>query len=170
MDKDILDQAGRVSLGFVDKGCPEFDRCESDEAEIGFLGFVVACGDTPPVLEFVEQSLDQVAPLVFGAIVRGAIAPIDLGRDHRLDACSLDLLTDRIGIITPVSQEGLYPVLDHAKQRSEALHIVRLSGCQHEAEREASGIASCVEFGGEAAARSAEPLCLLSPLFKPTAQ
>ena len=56
------------------------------------------------------------------------------------------------------------------EQRSEALHIVRLSRCQHEAERETSGIAPGVELGGEAAARSTKRLGLLSPLFMPTAQ
>ena len=66
--------------------------------------------------------------------MRDGVAPIDLGRDHRLDACRLDLLADRIGIVSPISQEGLDPVFDHTEQRSEALHIVRLSRCQHEAE------------------------------------
>lgn len=102
--------------------------------------------------------------------MRGGIAPVDLGRDHRLDARCLDLLADCIGIVSPISQEGLDPVGYHAEQRSEALHIVCLPRCQHEAEGQASGIASGVELGGEAAARSAKALGLLSPLFMPTAQ
>jgi hypothetical protein len=58
----------------------------------------------------------------------GTVAPVDLGRDHRLGACGLDFLADRIGIVSPISQEGLDPIGYHAEQRSEALHIVRLSG------------------------------------------
>lgn len=135
-----------------------------------FFGFVVAGRHPAPVLEFVEQSLDQIAPFVFRAVVRGGIAPVDLGRDHRLDACGLDLLADRVGIISPIRQEGLDPVCYHAEQRGEALHVVGLPRCQHEAEGEASGIAPRVELGGEAAARSAKRLGLLSPLFMPTAQ
>ena len=108
--------------------------------------------------------------LVFRAIMRGGITPARLGRDHRLDARRLNLFADRIGIVSPISQEGLDPVSYHAEQRCEALHIVRLPRCQHEAEGQASGIAPCVELGGEAAARSAKRLGLLSPLFMPTAQ
>ena len=100
----------------------------------------------------------------------GGIAPVALGRDHRLDASRLDLLADGIGIVSPIGQEGLDPVGYHAEQWSKALHIVGLSRCQHEAERETSGIAPCVELGGEAASRSAKRLGLLSPLFMPTAQ
>lgn len=98
----------------------------------------------------------------------GGIAPVDLGPDHRRDTCCFDLLADHIGIVAPISQKSLDPAVYHAEQRSEALHIVGLSGCQHEAEREASGIAPCVELGGEAASRSAKRLGLLSPLFMPT--
>ncbi len=102
--------------------------------------------------------------------MRGGVETVDLGRDHRLSVCGLDLLADCIGIVSPIGQEGLDPVGYHAEQRSKALHIMRLSRCQHEAGREASGIASRVELGGEAAARSAKRPGLLSPLFMPTAQ
>jgi len=102
--------------------------------------------------------------------VRGWIAPVGLGRDHRLDASGLDFLADCIGIVAPIRQEGLDPVGYHAEQRSKALHIMRLPRCQHEAEGQASGIAPRVELGGEAPARSAKRLGLLSPLFMPTAQ
>lgn len=64
--------------------------------------------------------------------MRGGIAPVDLSRDHRFRTGCLDLLADRIGIIAPISQEGLDPVGYHAEQWSEALHIVRLSRCQNE--------------------------------------
>ena len=154
----------------MDKGYPKFDGSESDEAEVGFLGFVVAGGDPAPVLQFVEQPLDQVAPAVFRAVMRGRRAAVGFGGDHRFQAGGSDLVADGIGIVAAIGKERFDPIIDHPEQRSEALHIVCLAGCQHEAERKAPGIAPGVEFGGEAAARPAEPLCLLSPLFMPTAQ
>lgn len=78
----------------MEKGYPLFDRGESDEAEIGFLGFVVAGGDAPPVLELAEQALDEVAPAIFLAIMRDGCAPVASGGDDRLDACCDDLRTD----------------------------------------------------------------------------
>jgi hypothetical protein len=47
---------------------------------------------------------------------------------------------------------------------------VRFSTRQDEAERAALGVATGVELGGEAAARSAKRLGFLSPLFMPAAQ
>lgn len=103
--------------------------------------------------------------LYFCAVVRGGVAPVDFGRDR-----CLDFLADRIGIVSSISQKGRDLVGYHAEQRSAALHIMRLSRCQHEAEREASSIASGVELGVEAASRLTKRLGLLSPLFMPTAQ
>lgn len=48
-------------LGPVDKAEPDFDRGEVDEGEEAFGGLVVACGDAPGVLQFVEEALDLVA-------------------------------------------------------------------------------------------------------------
>jgi hypothetical protein len=85
--------------------------------------------------------------------MRGEVAPVDLCRDQRLDP-----LSDCIGIVAPISQEGLDPIGYHAEKRDEALHIVRLAACQREAKREASGITTRLEFGGEPTARSANRL------------
>src|SRR3546814_9324645 len=102
----------------------------------------------------------------YPTLFRSGSATVDLGRDYRPYTGCLDLLADGVGIVAPISQEGPDPVANHAEQRSKALHIVRLSGRQHEAEREASGVASGVELGGEAASRTAKRLGLLSPLFR----
>lgn len=40
------------------------------------FGLVVADGNAPPVFERAEQSLDEIAPAVFGAIVRDGYAAI----------------------------------------------------------------------------------------------
>jgi len=50
------------------------------------------------------------------------------------------------------------------------MDVVRLAGRQDEAEGPAVSVASGMELGGEATARSAKPLVLLIPLFSPTAQ
>ncbi len=110
----------------MDKGYPEFDRCDGDEARVGLFGFVVAGGDPAPVLEFVEQPLDEIAPFVFGPVVRDAVKTIALCRDHRFDACGGDFLADSIGIIAAICEERLNAVGHHAEQRCKALHIVLL--------------------------------------------
>tara|TARA_A100001391_G_scaffold44547_1_gene25983 strand:- start:1287 stop:1592 length:306 start_codon:yes stop_codon:yes gene_type:complete len=75
--------------GFEDKGYPEFSRGEYDEAEIGFLGLVVAGGESAQVLEPVEEALDQVAP-------------VDLCQDRCLGTCSFDPFAACVGIAAPI--------------------------------------------------------------------
>ena len=156
--------------GRVDEGYPQFDWGECDEAEVGFTGLVVAGGDAAPVLELAEQTRDQIAPAMFLAVMWDRYPAVALGRDDRLDAGSGDLGTDGIGVVTFVGKQRLDAVGHHPEQRAKALDIMRLAGRQHEPERPAVTVASGVEFGGEATARSAKPLVLLIPLFSPTAQ
>lgn len=98
------------------------------------------------------------------------LASIALGRDDGFDFGFRQFLPDNIGVIALVGQHRLDLVGDHAQQRAKALDIVGLSRCQDKAERAAFGVAPGVEFGTEAAARSAKRLGFLSPLFMPTAQ
>ena len=55
MNINVSDSQTITPLGLVDKGYPEFDGCECDEAEVGFLGLVVACRDPAPVLEWLNS-------------------------------------------------------------------------------------------------------------------
>ena len=90
--------------------------------------------------------------------------------DHSLDFGLGQFLTDGVGVVALVRQQRLDSIREHAEQRAEAMDIVRLAGRQHEPERATFGVASSVELGGEAAARSAKRLGLLIPFFSPTAQ
>ena len=73
---------------------------------MGFFGFVLASGNPAPVLQLVEQTLDQVAPAVFLSVVRDWVAAVALRGDQRFDAGSGDLLADGIGIIAAIGQDA----------------------------------------------------------------
>jgi len=92
------------NLGFVDKWYPLECRHEPDEAKICFLGFVISGGDASPVLEFIEQALDEIAPAVFGSIVKEKSAAVAFGRDDGFDFGLGKLLANDVGIITFVCQ------------------------------------------------------------------
>lgn len=102
--------------------------------------------------------------------MRDRLAPVALGGDDRFDVGFRQFLTDGVDVIALVGQQRLNLVCDHAEQRTEALDVVGLPWCQDKSERAAFGIASGVEFGAEATARSAKRLGLLIPFFMPTAQ
>lgn len=98
------------------------------------------------------------------------VAPVALGRYDSLNIGAGDLFANGVSVIALVGEECIDPVGNHPEQRCKTLGIVRLSGRQDEAKRPPLCIASGMELGGEAAARSAKRLGLLSPLFMPTAQ
>ncbi len=100
---------------------------------------------------------------------RRALA-VALCRNDGLDPSLRQLLANDVGIVALVGQQGFNFVGDHPQQRHEAVDIVRFSTRQDEAERAALSVATGVELGGEAAARSAKRLGFLSPLFMPAAQ
>ncbi len=134
------------------------------------LAGVVSVCDPAPVLELVEQALDEVAPAILSPVVRRGRFAIAFGGDDGLDPGPGDLVADGIGIIALVRQERLDLVGNHPEERRKTIDVVGLAGRQYEAERAAFGIAPGVEFGGEATTRSAKRLGFLSPLFMPTAQ
>src|SRR5690606_34845827 len=98
------------------------------------------------------------------------LASVAFRGDDSLNARAGNLVANGIRIIAPVGEEGLDPVGNHPEQGCKALSVVRLPGRQDEAERSPLRIASGMELGGEAAARSAKRLGRLRPLFMPTAQ
>lgn len=102
--------------------------------------------------------------------MRHGRAPVALGRDDSLDIGFRQLLADGICVISLVGQQRLDLVSNHSEERAKALDIMGLPRRQDKAERAAFGVAPGVEFGAEAAARSAKRLGFLSPLFIPTAQ
>nr|GFC83865.1 hypothetical protein [Tanacetum cinerariifolium] len=151
-------------------GSVESTKREADEAEVRGSGFVIAGGDASPVLELAEELLDPAAQAILPSVVQGGMVSPPLGGDHRLDAMKGDLGPDCVGVVTAVGQQRFHLAGDHAEQGTEALHVMRLARCQHEAKWTSFAIASGVELGGEAAARAAERLSRPSPFFMPTAQ
>lgn len=95
---------------------------------------------------------------------------VALGGDNGFDFGLGKFFADGVAVIAFVAKERLDLVADHPEEWRKTVDVVRLSRRQDEAERAALGIASGMEFGGEAAPRSAKRLGFLSPLFMPTAQ
>lgn len=98
------------------------------------------------------------------------MAAAAFGRNDGLHAGGGYLGADGVGIVATIGKEGFDAIADHPEKRREAMNIVRLAGRHDEAERPALAVATSVELGGEAAARTAEPLRLLGPFFMSTAQ
>ncbi len=86
---------------------PETGGYQLDEPQITCCSLVVPRGDPPSVLEFVDTAFDQIAQRV-QEIVDGFRTLAGLsGRDNRCAAALLDVFSDMVGIIAPISHENL---------------------------------------------------------------
>ena len=85
---------------------------------------------------------------------------------HRpVQVCAVSTLLGVLAVDVLVSREQRVDAVgDHAHQWAKALRVMRLPRRQDEGERATSDIATGVEFGGEAAARSTETV-ICTPLF-----
>ena len=103
----------------MDKGHTEFNWSECYEAEVELYGFGITGGDPAPVLQLIEELLDQVAPAVFYTSVRLALAGMTAS------AGSGVLLKDGSGVVAAVSEKRFDLITDHSEQRHKAVNVVR---------------------------------------------
>jgi hypothetical protein len=137
------------------------DQVES--GEIVACGFLVSGCDTPEVLDYVEESLDQIALL----IKREVTFPFDLaicfGRDNHLDIAQFKAFDEAVGVISLVTKQR--PGLDLSDQRLGLFDVVDLASGKAEHQRIAQGIDDSVDFRRKATARPAYRL-VETPFFK----
>src|SRR5829696_7002057 len=137
-----------------------------DSRGVAGVGFVVASGDGPELLQLGEGVLDEVAPAVHVAVEADGGLAVGLGRDHRGGAAGVKLRPEPVGVEGFVAEQGAEGgALD---QRRHANGVVALARQQDEAHQIAEGVREGDDLGGQAAARAADRL-VLGPPFAPLA-
>ena len=117
---------------------------------------VVSRRDGAKVLQFVEESLDEVALAVEGKVAGRRRLTIGLGRDHRSDFSLSESVAERIGIVCLVTDESFR--IDPFEQRLRASQIMGLTRREHHLDGIAERIDEDVNLGGQSAAGSADRL------------
>ncbi len=132
------------------------------------VGFVVAGGDGPELLQLGEEVLDEVAPAVdeVAPAVHVAVEVDDgravgLGWDHRGGATTVKVRPEPVGVESFVAEQGAEG--DALDQRLHADAIVALAGQQDEAHQVAEGVDEGDDLGCQTAARAADRLVAGSP-------
>jgi len=118
--------------------------------------FVVACGDSSKVLEFIEEALDEVAFTVEREITIPLDAAASYRRDNRSNSPSGQGIDEPISVEGFVADQGVG--IDGFDQRLRADQIVRLTWREHQLDGIAQGIDERVDFGAQSAAGSADGL------------
>ena len=97
-------QAKRLGRGLI-SAQPDADRCQLDEGEVIGSEFVVTGGDTPTLLDLVEEPLDEVARAIqvraktnrlFSIALRPNVSPRALLTDER---------PEPVSVISPICQQ-----------------------------------------------------------------
>lgn len=80
-----------------------------NERQEGRGEFVVACGDTPELLDATEKSLNQVTVFITMLVEESLNQTVAAGRDDCLDSLGSQMLNDCIAVIGLVGTERAWP-------------------------------------------------------------
>lgn len=117
--------------------------------------FFASGGDTPKLLESIEEALDQMASLVAMPVDRTFVLPVTTGRNVGTSACRLDGFDQFVDVVAFVGcNRGS---LDTSNQGGALSHIGDLSSGQNQAKGIAQGIDAGMDLG-QPASRTAKRL------------
>ena len=116
-----------------------------------------------------EDALDAIALTVETPVVADRLGAIGFWRDDGLDPALLQIGSDRIGVVSPVSEKRGRFLFGQIDQRVVALAVRRLTGREMEGDGAASGITETMNFTGEPAPRTAKS-SFMNPPFPPAAE
>jgi hypothetical protein len=124
--------------------------------------------DTAIVFEAIDEPLNVIAQRVNPAINRMLDEAISFGGNLRLATALAHIIADGIAVVATVTEQHgrVAPALCHELGGGDA--VMRLAGCQHDADGQAFNVGAQVDFRREAVARTTKGL-VLSPPFAPAA-
>ena len=124
------------------------------EENLGEL--VVTRGDGPEMLEFVEETLNEIALAVEGEVARARGFSVGFGWDDWDDRSIGEGGDEGVGVERLVGDQSAG--VDGFDERFSASQIVILARAGHHLDRIAKGIDERVNLGGQSAAGSADGL------------
>ena len=127
---------------------------DAGEENLGEL--VVARGDSPEMLELVEETLNEIAFAVEGEVARARGFSVGFGWDDWDDRSIVEGGDEGVGVEGLVGDQSAG--IDGFDQRFGAGEIVILARAEHHLDRIAEGVDQGVNFGGQSATGSADGL------------
>ncbi len=107
--------------------------------------FVISRGDAPELLQFVEETLDEIALFVERLVVGERRAAVGFWRNDRLRGAFEDSLAQVIGVITLVGDDGVgLKAFDQVVRLGD---VVSLAWPEQQADRVAERVGRGVDFG-----------------------
>jgi hypothetical protein len=128
-----------------------------DEGEVVGGELVIARGDSPTLLDLVEEPLDQIASAVEVAAKADWLRPVSLWRDVGPCAVLANKCSDPIGVKCSIrEQHGSR--FQTGQQGEDKTIVVCLASGQRELDRQPTGIDNRMNLGRQSASRPAHKL------------
>ena len=143
------------------------DGSECDGGKEVSCEFVVACGDTSEVFEFVEKPLDEVALVIDLGIDRSLDLDVALGWDVGDGAAGLDKVDDGASVVAAISHHiaGQGQSVEQHRRRG---YVGGLAGRQNEPDGQAPSVDHGVDLAAQSATRTTNGV-IRTPFFPPAA-
>jgi hypothetical protein len=142
---------------------------DSGEVYRGFIadvGFVISRVDGAEIFDLAEIILDEMAPPIFGGVMRDGLFPICFGRNDSLCSTVAGLVADIVIVEGFVAKQRLKEQAMDEVQCTDA--VMALSGPQGKAHEITEPVHQCQNLRGQTAFRSAYGL-IAGPPFAPLA-
>lgn len=158
--------AGKTHSGVDMAPDPKPDRGDEDEVEVAVRGFVVSGDPSAALLRLRDAALDEISQGVDVTVDDWLNLAVSPGRDDAGDAACFKVRPDEVRIVAPVGQQ-------HTRFRAGSGHDwsmardVRTPGSdQGDGGRQAQAVASQMDLGREAAARTAKTVAFNALFFR----
>ena len=108
------------------------------------------------MLEFIEETFDEVAFAVEREIARSRVFAVGLGRNDWNNSSLGEGVDERVGVVRLVAKQCVW--IGAVDKRFRASKIMSLTWREHQRDGIAQGVDERVNFGGQSTARSADRL------------
>lgn len=105
---------------------------EMDHGSEAAVGFLIACGESTKGLEFAEEILDQMTPLVDLEVAWDAAGPIELRRDDGLSTAFIQFRAQPVAVERLVTEKSRK--VDAVDQGRDTHAVMTLAGQEDEAD------------------------------------
>jgi hypothetical protein len=155
-----------LGSGLITSG-PESDGCEGDGGQKIAGEFVETRRDASEVLQLVKEALDEIAATIEALIDASLNLAVTLCGNVGVGPAASREFEQGLGVISSVGDQ-IAGSVQARDQRDGRFLVGRLTGGQHEADRQTLAIDDDIDLGAQSSTRTADGV-IRAPFFPPAA-
>jgi len=165
-DAGRLGNYSALGSGLITSG-PESDGCEGDGGQKIAGEFVETRRDASEVLQLVKEALDEIAATIEALVDASLNLAVTLRGNVGVGPAASREFEQGLGVISSVGDQ-IAGSVQARDQRDGRFLVGRLTGGQHEADRQTLAIDDDIDLGAQSSTRTADGV-IRTPFFPPAA-